>query len=181
MDLNDPFEFFGAELTNCEFRKAMKEAKHAAHEYTGLICFSANWKNPVQWAHYADKHKGLCLGFNIDDSHLEEVDYVEERVQHNNLMDEDLVFRLLRTKYVHWKYEEEYRVLIELEDQGGYYANFEGNMTLKRVIVGANSTLTRSQLNTALGGLSSTVETFKARAGFQKFEMVKNKNGALWA
>lgn len=34
----------------------------------GLLCFSDNWKSPVMWAHYAAKHHGICLGFDVPDS-----------------------------------------------------------------------------------------------------------------
>ena len=34
----------------------------------------------MQWAHYADGHKGLCLGFDISDHLLAEVNYVDERL-----------------------------------------------------------------------------------------------------
>jgi hypothetical protein len=182
MELNDPFEFFGVELTDKEFRKAMRSAKESVAANTGIICFSGNWKNPVQWAHYADKHKGLCLGFDIDPIHLKKVEYSEDRIPHANSMTEELVFKLLRTKYAHWAYEEEYRVFVELkEDEGGiYYTDFEGNMELKQVIVGANSTVTRDQLASALGSLYSKVETFKVRPELQNFEMVKNQNGRMW-
>jgi len=183
MELNDPFEFYGAELTDPEFRRSMKAAKRAVARTTGMICYSRNWRNPVQWAHYSNKHKGLCLGFDVDQSHLKKVDYVEDRIQHDNSMNEELVFKLSRTKYIHWEYEEEYRVFIELEEEvnGHYYTDFEGNMELKRVIVGENSNITRSQLDDALGSLSHAVETFKARAGFQQFEMVKDKEQSRWA
>jgi hypothetical protein len=30
-----------------------------------LLCFSADWSHPLIWAHYSDKHRGLCLGFEI--------------------------------------------------------------------------------------------------------------------
>lgn len=45
------------------------------HEDCGILCFSKNWNNPVQWAHYADKHKGFCLGFDVPDEHPTKVTY----------------------------------------------------------------------------------------------------------
>ncbi len=27
------------------------------------------WSNPVIWAHYGDKHRGLCLGFEVPEMH----------------------------------------------------------------------------------------------------------------
>ena len=59
MDLNDPFEFLGADLSDREFRRALKNTKVKLSESKGLLCFSESWRNPVLWGHYADKHKGL--------------------------------------------------------------------------------------------------------------------------
>ena len=55
MELNDPFEFLGAELSDRNFRKAIKKTKKDLSKTKGILCFSKNWKNPVQWSHYTDK------------------------------------------------------------------------------------------------------------------------------
>lgn len=176
-ELNDPFEFFSVEMTNPEFKKSMKAAKEEVAKNFGVNCFSKNWQNPVQWAHYADKHKGICLGFDIDSKELKKVDYVSKRLKPSKTPDERLILKLCRTKYVDWSYEEEYRVFVELTDEenGMFYINFKGNMELKEVIVGTNSSITREQLNTSLGDQRQTVSVFKARAGFKNFEIVEKK------
>jgi hypothetical protein len=101
MDLNDPFEFLCVEMTDPIFRNCMSAGKNGIAEISGVLCFSRNWKNPVQWAHYADRHKGVCLGFNIPSSCLEKVTYVEKRIAHDGQMNEKLCRRLLNTKYIH--------------------------------------------------------------------------------
>ncbi len=80
MELNDPFEFLGADLSDHEFRESMQNLKKFLSEKYGLLCFSESWDNPVQWAHYADGHKGLCLGFDVLDQFLDKVNYVDERL-----------------------------------------------------------------------------------------------------
>ena len=72
------------DLSNPENRRVMQELKAHYNEEIGLLCFSKNWDNPVQWAHYADKHRGLCLGFDVVDSFLAEVKYKEERLPADN-------------------------------------------------------------------------------------------------
>lgn len=181
-ELNDPFEFFSVEMTSPEFRESMKAAKKEVAKNFGVNCFSKNWTNPVQWAHYADKHKGICLGFDINSKELKKVDYVSKRLKPRGTPNEPLIRKLCRTKYTHWSYEEEYRVFVKLTDEedGMYYINFKGNMELKQVIVGANSSISRGQLDLSLGDQSETVSVFKARAGFKNFEMVKNKDQSMW-
>ncbi|NDP48093.1 MAG: DUF2971 domain-containing protein [Sulfuriferula multivorans] len=68
-DLNDPFELLAAELEDKDFRKAVKSWKNEFHNTKGLLCFSESWHNPVLWSHYADKHRGVCLGFDIPDEY----------------------------------------------------------------------------------------------------------------
>ena len=41
---------------------------------------SRSWHNPVQWSHYASKHTGICLGFDVPDEHLGEVTYSRTRL-----------------------------------------------------------------------------------------------------
>ena len=45
---------------------------------SGLLCFSRHWYSPALWAHYADNHKGMCLGFDIpDDESAQAVQYCD--------------------------------------------------------------------------------------------------------
>ena len=85
-DLNDPTEFLAAELSTEEFRHAMESMKESLSNDYGILCFSENWKSLVQWAHYANKHKGLCLGFDIPDHFLSKVDYVESRLSADEIL-----------------------------------------------------------------------------------------------
>src|SRR5437762_4637776 len=80
-DLNDPFELLAANLgNNKDLRRAMREWRSELHKTKGLLCFSRDWESPVIWSHYADKHRGICLGFELSDKLVEEVKYVEDRL-----------------------------------------------------------------------------------------------------
>ena len=68
------------------------------------------------WAHYADKHKGLCLEF--DGSANYEFFGKAQSVKYRNYtplpLDEDPVKqieRVILTKAKHWRYEQEYRIV----------------------------------------------------------------------
>src|ERR1700686_3023361 len=63
--LNDPFEFFGVATKSTSLRLRYQRLKEGLNDYMGLVCFSADWNNPVQWSHYADHHRGVCLGFEL--------------------------------------------------------------------------------------------------------------------
>jgi len=185
MELNDPFEFLGASLANPEFRKAITSTKKQLSKTTGILCFSKNWKNPVQWSHYANKHKGICMGFEVPDQYPFEVEYKNERLDPGAEIDLHDMYKFLSTKFIHWSYEEEWRLFVTLdkneEENGLYFSDFSEKLELKQVIVGAQSEITRKQLSDALGDLSGNIEVFKARPAFKTFEVVRNKNKKLWA
>lgn len=84
MDINDPFEFLGADLSDPGFRKALKKIKKDIAKKNEIICFSKIWKNPLLWSHYADKHKGICLEFEVPRHVLSEIEYVASRLTMSN-------------------------------------------------------------------------------------------------
>ena len=64
-ELNDPFELTPYDLTEPTLRWAFLAMREELGREHGLICFSGSWSDPVLWAHYSDKHRGLCLGFEV--------------------------------------------------------------------------------------------------------------------
>lgn len=71
-DFNDSFD--------CDFRMmptaiekqlgiswddAVEESKADVRKI-GIACFTPHWNNSLMWAHYADKFRGFCLGFEFD-------------------------------------------------------------------------------------------------------------------
>lgn len=185
-DLNDPYEFLGVDLSDREFRKAFKSSRDQAAKTAGVVCFSKSWKNPLMWGHYGNKHRGICLGFDVKDEHITEVDYIPELLQPDLDMkkrfgglDEEFVENIFRLKYEGWKYEEEVRVLVPLEEKhpsGYYFTDFEGNMDLKEVILGPRSTTTINQVKKHLCSYKTVVRVFKSRIAFTKYEVVRHES-----
>lgn len=46
--------------------KAYAESVEHMKKQIGICCFSALFDHPLMWSHYADKHKGVCLGFHLN-------------------------------------------------------------------------------------------------------------------
>ncbi|MES2015766.1 MAG: DUF2971 domain-containing protein [Pseudomonadota bacterium] len=182
MELNDPFEFLGADLSDPKRRKILKDTKSELAQTKGLLCFSENWNNPLLWGHYADKHKGICLGFDVSDHLLSKVAYVKERFPNPAVMDLQYMEKLLLTKFDHWAYEAEYRSFVALENHidGLFYSNFSQDLKLKQVIVGDQSKITRIQLAEALGESADGTEVLKARPAFTSFDVTIQNNSTLW-
>lgn len=181
--LNDPFEFLGADLSNRAHRQALRATKRDLAKTSGLLCFSRSWHNPVLWGHYAAKHTGLCLGFDVPIKHLKQVNYVTSRFPWPDELNLGFMEQVLLSKFVHWSYEDEYRTWASLDKpdtDGHYYCDFSPSLTLKQVLVGAYSTLTRAQILQALGVLTENIEIFKTRPAFRSFRVVRNKDESMW-
>ena len=190
-ELNDPFEFGAVSYRVKNDRVALSNWKKDMFSNKGLICFSKGWKNPVIWSHYAESHKGLALGFDIQDDIAMGVQYVENRLEmpldlrkgKNPSADRNLGRELVTTKFHHWAYEDEVRVFSPLSDDqfenGFYFEPFGEQITLREVIIGADyeSGNNRKLHNDLLGeGVSFTT----ARLAFKSFSVVMHKNRRQW-
>jgi hypothetical protein len=187
--LNDPFEFLGLALGRRD-RRALRNWKTELSRRFGLICMSATWQHPLLWGHYAEKHQGLCLGFDVSQE-FRAVRYVDKRptlqefgIELLSNLDEDDMDSMLHTKFNAWEYEKEYRAFCDLQESDPvtdlYFLPFSKEMKLAQVIVGERSTVTRDKLAKVLGKESKSVSCFKARAGFMKFEIVENRRVSAW-
>src|SRR3569832_2664480 len=138
-ELNDPFELQPYSLADKDLRRVNRFLQARYFGKKGLMCFSDNWASPVMWAHYADKHHGVCLGFDIpkrgDEDLLFPVVYNPSRLQYvldhtKDVLglDQTFIHALIETKSREWSYEREYRVVANLEMLvlvfGFFFVNF---------------------------------------------------------
>lgn len=135
--LNDPFDVFPSpdNLTDSASAILIQNIRNNI----GLCSFTTDPKNLVMWAHYADKHRGICLCFDFPDNKSIitpspkwndrqrkantavrplRVTYVKSRTKMNDLCGNNFINFFL-TKYQAWHYEKEYRAFI-LEDFGEF-------------------------------------------------------------
>lgn len=178
--LNDPFELLGVELSDRNVRKAMQFEKNQFSSSHGLICFSEDWQNPVQWAHYADNHRGICLGFDVDDKLLKKVFYVKNRLKYKLINPSEKNNKLLTTKFYHWSYEKEHRIIISIKNiepkNGLYFEKFSDQIKLKEVIIGCQSELTQSDILKELKIKPSSVRIINTRPAFRQFKIVWDRS-----
>ncbi len=178
-DLNDPFELLPYEMTDRNRRAALNATRRQIANNRGLLCFSATWKDPVLWAHYADKHKGLCLAFDVPQETCRAVTYEKRRLKLPAKPSLPDAQALIFTKYVNWQYEQELRIWASLNTccNGLYFADFGPTLRLEKVIAGARCSLSEMQITRAIEPLVERVILIKARAGFKEFEIVKDQLG----
>lgn len=185
-DLNDPFELIGLNFRKRNTRKVLRDFKSAYDAHTGLLSFSADWVEPVMWSHYATKHRGICLGFNVPRELLQQVQYEDQRLRDElernpdpTEIPEDLQTQLLRTKYSGWKYEDEYRRFVTLADAIPvgrlHFIPFGPELQIAVVILGEQCNHSLETIRDLVATRYSGVTTFRARLAFKWFKVVPNE------
>lgn len=186
-DLNDPFELLAVNLADKVNRSKFKKLKDDINKYTGLICFSKDWKNPLLWGHYADKHTGVALGFDIPDELLLPVIYANKLIKitynvNTGKPSKGVADKLLCTKFKDWKYENEVRLFVQLDkerkEKGLYFEPFTDFLQLKEVILGPRCKLTSSEVNAVVNKFGKTIKIIKSRIAFTRFEVLENKKAS---
>jgi len=184
-DLNDPFDLRAPRLRNADQRKRWTAWRNDFGRQIGMICFSPHWKNVTMWSHYADKHRGICLGFDVDESIVDDVEYSCDRpeIDFSKRPAESDLQPLLFLKSTDWAYEQEYRVWTRLEnpvDVGGqqlYFEPFSEKLKLREIVVGPLCEVTRAQLEPLLTPYQDKPKLLKARHAFHSFAVVTQQLG----
>jgi len=188
-DLNDPFELKSVNLCDPVHAQAFdgievigfEGFKATVAQRFGVLCFSEEKSDVLQWAHYADRHKGICLGFNVTGGQgkFGRVHYETDRFPFPEKPDLDFSWKLLSTKSKVWEYEREWRVFLELKEgvwneRAGrvlYFADFGPELVLQEVVLGAASETPISDVLQAMHGCGETISVSRMRLSCDKFEL----------
>lgn len=82
------------------------------------LCLSQKRDSLLMWSHYADSHRGICVGFDIDElqsnfEHIFRINY-QKKFPEISILDSNQPLKFLsafNTKHPDWSYEEEIRVV----------------------------------------------------------------------
>ncbi|PXV53803.1 DUF2971 domain-containing protein [Aeromonas veronii] len=154
---NDPFESSVArsiaEYLDYEMADAVEFDMNNELMNVGIVSFSETSRNLLMWAHYADEHYGMCIGFSHDVlstldienenfSHYHtlspiKVNYDNLRVDINDLKSKDhFVYerslkRTLTTKSDEWIYEKEHRCIVPIGWSDRAFLKSKNNKVIK--------------------------------------------------
>ncbi|OFV97157.1 MAG: hypothetical protein A3H28_14690 [Acidobacteria bacterium RIFCSPLOWO2_02_FULL_61_28] len=184
-DANDPFELLALNRHDRAIRHLAAQLRDDYNDKKGLLCFTRNWASPLLWSHYGDRHKGVCLGFDVRRSLVSEIDYADKPLRRRlpddpetSAIDDGLLDLLARTKSHHWKYEEELRLFIELASAVTvsplFFRPFDEELMLREVILGHRCDLDLQTVRTGVGETVPNAVAFKARLAFRSFEVRLN-------
>lgn len=122
---------------------AMRNGMHQLTKKCGVFCLSEDPKNILMWAHYADNHSGLCLGFDGTSTNeffgkAQKVKYSDSYPIVNIIRDDPQNYheKSVLTKSDHWDYEREWRIIDHENGAGIYRYSIDD---LKEVIFGLNT------------------------------------------
>lgn len=87
-------------------------------QHYGVLSLSARWDSILMWSHYANFHKGFCVGFNEEKMRLSGIFNCGGLVKYSDdfpLIDPhtneiDVMFLQTQYKAKNWEYEQEYRL-----------------------------------------------------------------------
>lgn len=104
----------GMPLDRARTQAAMKRTRNAfLYNTSGVACFTSKRDDPLMWAHYGDKHRGVMVGFDAKQfGHLQHADYSETRPRVDAEASE--VDKALLVKSSIWGYEDEWRLTAKL-------------------------------------------------------------------
>lgn len=188
-DLNDPFELLAVDLADRQHRAAFRETKEQLNENRGLICFSKSWSNPLLWGHYAERHTGICLGFDVPDKLLAEVIYAENPMKisvdpktNRPRLTERVMNRLLRTKFSDWQYEDEVRLFVDLDhdtvESGCYFYSFSEDLVLREVVLGPRCEIPIAGVRQLVSTFTQPVRVIQSRIAFSSFRVIENRSAS---
>lgn len=176
---NDPWELAPFEVSNSCQEQAMRKSREDIAKLTGLMCFSGGWNHPIMWSHYAEQHRGLCLGFDLpnDPTKVLKVRYkptlqpFPKKVEDVN---ELLAKKILTVKNACWLYEEEYRWFPSMNEKrhGIAYVDFGVELQLTEVLLGMKCELEQTSIKRLVGEESKSVEVKAVNCSKRKYEMV---------
>jgi hypothetical protein len=193
-DLNDPYELESVCSDDLLTQHALDRTKSDFTTKYGLVCLSRCWNSVLMWSHYADKHRGMCLGFEVPDEVTRPVEYapkpevigsmvVSNKADFPLKKGETIVNRVLEVKYAGWEYEKEVRIHVTRgeidEETGQYFYDFSDRFILKEIVAGAKFPFSKKVIEYALAGYpgAQEIKIVKARACSTKFEIVVDERG----
>jgi len=188
-DLNDPFELLAIDIADKGHRRVFRAVKDELNKNKGLICLARSWRNPLMWGHYAERHTGMALGFDVNENFVKPVVYAKklhkiafDQAEKKPNLTFEVMERLLRTKFYDWKYEDELRAFVQLDhataEAGMYFFDFGEHLILREVILGARCSLPIERVRRIVSDYEISVEVSKARIAFSSFRVVKDQSGS---
>lgn len=127
------------------YNQAAIKAPERSFKSSGFTCLTEEWSNRLMWSHYAQSHKGVCIGFRTRPKNDQapipfagnflEVKYISDRpiwslkAMMNGENQEEVIKQSLYRKDDVWAYEKEWCFTTYISDMGRMFKGGE-NITI---------------------------------------------------
>ena len=184
-DLNDPFELYGANLSDLKHRSGFEQFKIQLSKRFGILCLSKSFDNPLLWSHYADRHRGVAIEIEADIDYFMPISYepgkiyidIKGKLDSGGLTAVDAQ-SILSTKFEQWKYENEVRIFCDLteppSEEGYHFYKFKDDVKPVRLILGALCKLSIDDIKRALP-MGASIKVVKTQLAFDSYSVVLNR------
>lgn len=163
-EVNDPYESLSIIFNSRDEETMFIDGRKSLVDTTNVLCFSETYKEAGLWGLYADKGKGICLGFDVErddgptNKAAKRVRYVKDRIDLSEIgmkfgksgmslinssdpCNPYKLFNLLLTKSCFWKHEREWRICKKREGQpepvaNKYFCPFGNLLELREILIG---------------------------------------------
>ena len=160
-----------------------------------IFSLSKKWNEILMWSHYADSHRGFCVGYDKNhtffnnyispDSNTSktvlEVIYSADRVQiPMSFKDKKLEFEPFITKSLNWEYESEVRIIssisladLTLKEEPNDICLFKiPHSAIKEIILGANI-ISENEIMLNKFCKERNIDIYKSKISEINFEMIR--------
>jgi hypothetical protein len=193
MDVNDPWELKPFDLSDARNLRALEEFKTKMSKQFSFVSLCKHWRSPLMWAHYAERHQGVALGFEVTDAFCTPIKFVPnvyllptampQQMGTQRLNDGRRVIDvMLDTKFDGWSYEEEVRVFANQDgsntENGIEFYPFSADFALREVILGEKCPLPIAQFRASVPSMDSLVRVIRARRAVHDFCLEEDPNAS---
>jgi hypothetical protein len=163
--------------------------KKTMSDYIGVFCLTTIWNSNLMWSHYADSHKGFCIGFTIDKTEIDairfdDVKYRKRKYQlpidfifENNDERQMQYVSIALRKEKDWGYEKEKRIIVNLSDcinkDDRYFHVMEFN-DIKEILIGINTVIDETAIS-QLKDYAKHAGIFRIIRNSKDFELSRNE------
>jgi hypothetical protein len=132
------------------------------------------------WSHYGDRHKGICLGFDVPDNATRSVKYIDAPLLVRDTGGfstsevREIMDLLYYAKCNGWSYEEEIRAHArpDAEEGSNHFAEFGNDLQLKEVIAGPRFSGAKSVIEDTLVAYSELPRIIMTGLSQERFEII---------
>jgi hypothetical protein len=188
-DVNDPWELMPFDLSDLRNLRALEGFKTTMSKQFSFVSLCKHWRSPLMWVHYAERHQGAALGFEVTDAFCTPIKYVPnvyllptakpQRMGEQILNDGRRVIDvMLDTKFDGWSYEEEVRVFANQDgsntENGIEFYPLSADFALREVILGEKCPLSIAQFRASVPSMDASVSVIRARRAVHDFCLEEN-------